>query len=135
MVRSNLIFNLNSLVIVTRIFCSEILGISSDHVDLTTNANEQSRYKQILNSRAVQLVAFFCWVYVGVEVTIGGEALSFIRQSMLLTLLYIGWIVTVCTQKLSTEGQVTYITCSSSSKNVAEVHLPDTSLGNSTYSH
>lgn len=58
----------------------EILGISSDHVDLTTNANEQNKYKQILNSRAVQLVAFFCWVYVGVEVTIGGWIVTFVVE-------------------------------------------------------
>ena len=38
------------------------------------SSNGGNKYKQIFGSRAVQLMAFFIWVYVGVEVTIGGKS-------------------------------------------------------------
>ncbi|CAE6462646.1 unnamed protein product [Rhizoctonia solani] len=36
------------------------------------------KYKEVFSSRAVQLVAFFIWLYVGLEVTIGGWIVTFI---------------------------------------------------------
>lgn len=60
--------------------CVEILGIPAGRADPTTSINEQNKYKQIFSSRAVQLVAFFCWVYVGVEVTIGGNVPPFVLE-------------------------------------------------------
>lgn len=42
--------------------------------------SEQNKYKQIFGSRAVQLMAFFAWVYVGTEVTIGGWIVTFVIE-------------------------------------------------------
>ncbi|KAF8714701.1 tetracycline resistance protein, partial [Rhizoctonia solani] len=42
-----------------------------------TSGND-NKYKEILSSRAVQLMSFFIWVYVGLEVTIGGKRIEFI---------------------------------------------------------
>lgn len=56
----------------------ELLGITATHTEASAidQANEQqNKYKQIFGSRAVQLMAFFIWVYVGAEVTIGGKVL------------------------------------------------------------
>ncbi|KAG8748893.1 hypothetical protein FRC12_013739 [Ceratobasidium sp. 428] len=60
----------------------EILGIPSTHTDpdLPANASDQNKYKQIFGSRAVQLMAFFIWVYVGTEVTIGGWIVTFVIE-------------------------------------------------------
>lgn len=112
--------------------CLEILGIPSDHADLTTNANEQSKYKQILNSRAVQLVAFFCWIYVGVEVTIGGKVPFLSARVVFLMWLNTGWIVTVRIHELLVEEQMTHLPCSSSSRSVAQARQLDTFLGKFT---
>ncbi|KAF8680184.1 tetracycline resistance protein [Rhizoctonia solani] len=49
------------------------------HTEVAQASGSSNKYKQIFSSRAVQLMAFFVWVYVGVEVTIGGN---------------LGWIVT-----------------------------------------
>ena len=52
------------------------MGITNAHTEASAidQANEQeNKYKQIFGSRAVQLMAFFIWVYVGAEVTIGGK--------------------------------------------------------------
>ncbi|KEP48307.1 MFS general substrate transporter [Rhizoctonia solani 123E] len=49
----------------------------SGHGDSSNNGN---KYKQIFGSRAVQLMAFFIWVYVGVEVTIGGWIVTFVIE-------------------------------------------------------
>lgn len=41
------------------------------------NANyHDNKYKQIFRLRALHFLAFFIFVYVGVEVTIGGAALA-----------------------------------------------------------
>ncbi|KDN39561.1 hypothetical protein RSAG8_08717, partial [Rhizoctonia solani AG-8 WAC10335] len=39
-----------------------------------------NKYKEIFSSRVVQLMAFFIWVYVGVEVTIGGWIVTFVIE-------------------------------------------------------
>ncbi|ELU41500.1 MFS_1 domain-containing protein [Rhizoctonia solani AG-1 IA] len=46
------------------------------HTEVAQASGSSNKYKQIFSSRAVQLMAFFVWVYVGVEVTIGGNSLS-----------------------------------------------------------
>ncbi|KAG9126758.1 hypothetical protein FRC07_002093 [Ceratobasidium sp. 392] len=61
----------------------EILGIpTATHVDVDapTSTGDQNKYKQIFGSRAVQLMAFFIWVYVGTEVTIGGWIVTFVIE-------------------------------------------------------
>ncbi|KAF8609125.1 MFS general substrate transporter [Ceratobasidium sp. AG-I] len=61
----------------------EILGITHEHTEANAidQANEQqNKYKQIFGSRAVQLMAFFIWVYVGAEVTIGGWIVTFVIE-------------------------------------------------------
>ncbi|KAG8745383.1 hypothetical protein FRC10_008242 [Ceratobasidium sp. 414] len=73
------IINVITLLVVFRLRSQdEILGVSSTHTDPNTPANvdERNKYKQIFGSRAVQLMAFFIWVYVGTEVTIGGLMLG-----------------------------------------------------------
>ncbi|QRW18946.1 major facilitator superfamily transporter [Rhizoctonia solani] len=45
------------------------------HTEVAQASGSSNKYKQIFSSRAVQLMAFFVWVYVGVEVTIGGNPL------------------------------------------------------------
>ncbi|CUA66761.1 hypothetical protein RSOLAG22IIIB_00208 [Rhizoctonia solani] len=50
---------------------------NSSHGDFSNGSN---KYKQIFGSRAVQLMAFFIWVYVGVEVTIGGWIVTFVIE-------------------------------------------------------
>ncbi|CAE6407509.1 unnamed protein product [Rhizoctonia solani] len=50
---------------------------NSSHGD---SSNGSNKYKQIFGSRAVQLMAFFIWVYVGVEVTIGGWIVTFVIE-------------------------------------------------------
>ncbi|CAE6402594.1 unnamed protein product [Rhizoctonia solani] len=42
--------------------------------------SEGSKYKDIFSSRAVQLLALFVWIYVGIEVTIGGWIVTFIIE-------------------------------------------------------
>ncbi|KAG8720741.1 hypothetical protein FRC08_018282 [Ceratobasidium sp. 394] len=75
------IINAISLLVVFRLRSQdEILGISSTHTDTNASANEQNKYKQIFSSRAVQLMAFFVWVYVGTEVTIGGWIVTFVIE-------------------------------------------------------
>ncbi|KAG9086157.1 hypothetical protein FS749_003879 [Ceratobasidium sp. UAMH 11750] len=61
---------------------NDILGIHTSPLDLTSSANpnEQNKYKQIINSRGVQLTAFFVWVYVGAEVTTGGWIVTFVIE-------------------------------------------------------
>ncbi|KAG9074559.1 hypothetical protein FRC06_010606 [Ceratobasidium sp. 370] len=51
-----------------------------DDSNVPTSTNEQNKYKQIFGSRAVQLMAFFIWVYVGTEVTIGGWIVTFVIE-------------------------------------------------------
>ncbi|CCO32693.1 Bypass of stop codon protein 6 [Rhizoctonia solani AG-1 IB] len=43
-----------------------------------THRSGNNKYREILGSRTVQLMAFFIWVYVGLEVTIGGWIVTFI---------------------------------------------------------
>jgi fucose permease len=40
-----------------------------------TGTSEDSAYRQIMRIKALHLLAFFILVYVGVEVTIGGDSL------------------------------------------------------------
>ncbi|KEP54263.1 MFS general substrate transporter [Rhizoctonia solani 123E] len=53
----------------------EIMGLPDPNVahshTETHTSSTGNKYKEIFSSRAVQLMAFFIWVYVGVEVTIG----------------------------------------------------------------
>ncbi|ELU41946.1 hypothetical protein AG1IA_04029 [Rhizoctonia solani AG-1 IA] len=48
---------------------TDITGVNEPN--LSASQSEESKYKGILSSRAVQLIALFIWVYVGTEVTIG----------------------------------------------------------------
>ncbi|KAG8716017.1 hypothetical protein FRC11_011273 [Ceratobasidium sp. 423] len=57
----------------------EIMGLPDPniaHAHTETSGGSSNKYKEIFSSHAVQLMAFFIWVYVGVEVTIGGEWIS-----------------------------------------------------------
>ncbi|KAG9102908.1 hypothetical protein FRC06_000827 [Ceratobasidium sp. 370] len=73
-------------VIVVAVFklrsLDEILGIQVTRTDpnTPTAANNTNKYREIFTSRAVQLMAFFIWFYVGVEVTIGGWFVTFVIQ-------------------------------------------------------
>ncbi|KAG8684870.1 hypothetical protein FRC11_011486, partial [Ceratobasidium sp. 423] len=49
----------------------EVTG--APEINAGVSQGEGSKYKDIFASRAVQLIALFIWVYVGTEVTIGGE--------------------------------------------------------------
>jgi fucose permease len=40
---------------------------------MESNNSEHSKFKQIMNQKTVQLLALFGLVYVGTEVTIGGD--------------------------------------------------------------
>jgi hypothetical protein len=66
------------------------------HGEATQASGTSDKYKQIFSSRAVQLMAFFVWVYVGVEVTIGGRRTCCCYMRVLLNTFILGWIVTVC---------------------------------------
>ena len=66
-------------------------------VSVTPSENQpaqQSAYKQILSLKAVHLMAFYILVYVGVEVTIGGEPTYKYKVQCLVLKGVIGWIVT-----------------------------------------
>ncbi|CUA69842.1 Glucose/mannose transporter GlcP [Rhizoctonia solani] len=61
----------------------EVMGLPSskstlDYTEEHQNSSSGGKYKEIFTSRAVQLVAFFIWLYVGVEVTIGGWIVTFL---------------------------------------------------------
>ncbi|GAB1519172.1 hypothetical protein RhiTH_002238 [Rhizoctonia solani] len=56
----------------------DITGVNEPN--LSASQSEESKYKGILSSRAVQLIALFIWVYVGTEVTIGGWIVTFIIE-------------------------------------------------------
>ncbi|CUA77505.1 Gallate transporter [Rhizoctonia solani] len=61
----------------------EIMGQSDPnitHSHSTQTPATSNKYKEIFSSRAVQLMAFFIWVYVGVEVTIGGWIVTFVIE-------------------------------------------------------
>ncbi|GAB1521106.1 hypothetical protein RhiTH_004197 [Rhizoctonia solani] len=51
------------------------LAYYAENAKISGNDN---KYKEIFSSRAVQLMSFFIWVYVGLEVTIGGWIVTFI---------------------------------------------------------
>ncbi|CAE6523018.1 unnamed protein product [Rhizoctonia solani] len=62
----------------------EIMGqpdpnIAHSHTEGQTPGSS-NKYKEIFSSRVVQLMAFFIWVYVGVEVTIGGWIVTFVIE-------------------------------------------------------
>lgn len=50
----------------------ECLTEAGEVVPERTSASEEATFKQVLRTRAVHFLAFFVFVYVGVEVTIGG---------------------------------------------------------------
>ncbi|KAH7345202.1 MFS general substrate transporter [Rhizoctonia solani] len=54
-------------------------NIAHAHTEAHTSGTS-NKYKEIFSSRAVQLMAFFIWVYVGVEVTIGGWIVTFVIE-------------------------------------------------------
>ncbi|KAJ1311652.1 hypothetical protein OPQ81_010127 [Rhizoctonia solani] len=62
----------------------EIMGLPDPNISHTHNETQTSavsnKYREIFSSRAVQLMAFFIWVYVGVEVTIGGWIVTFVIE-------------------------------------------------------
>ncbi|KAL5641467.1 hypothetical protein ACGC1H_001822 [Rhizoctonia solani] len=62
----------------------EIMGLPDPNVAHSHTETHPSgtgnKYKEIFSSRAVQLMAFFIWVYVGVEVTIGGWIVTFVIE-------------------------------------------------------
>ncbi|CAE6452859.1 unnamed protein product [Rhizoctonia solani] len=64
----------------------EIMGLPDPSLSHTRSNNHDvsseggNKYKEIFSSRAVQLMAFFIWVYVGVEVTIGGWIVTFVIE-------------------------------------------------------
>ena len=61
----------------------------------TTAANhEENKYRQIFRLREVHFLAFFILIYVGVEVTLGGNSFSLLECSYLLSTLLPGWTVT-----------------------------------------
>ncbi|ELU38857.1 hypothetical protein AG1IA_07109 [Rhizoctonia solani AG-1 IA] len=49
------------------------LAYYTENAKISGNDN---KYKEIFSSRAVQLMSFFIWVYVGLEVTIGGKRIA-----------------------------------------------------------
>ncbi|CAE6453923.1 unnamed protein product [Rhizoctonia solani] len=62
----------------------EIMGLPDPNIAYTHTETQtpgsSNKYKEIFSSRAVQLMAFFIWVYVGVEVTIGGWIVTFVIE-------------------------------------------------------
>ncbi|CAE7149286.1 unnamed protein product [Rhizoctonia solani] len=62
----------------------EIMGLPDPNIahshSETHTPGSSNKYKEIFSSRAVQLMAFFIWVYVGVEVTIGGWIVTFVIE-------------------------------------------------------
>ncbi|KAF9051744.1 MFS general substrate transporter [Panaeolus papilionaceus] len=58
----------------------ECLTEAGEVVPERTSASEEATFKQVLRTRAVHFLAFFVFVYVGVEVTIGGWIVTFIIQ-------------------------------------------------------
>lgn len=79
-----------------------ILGCDSECLAQIGQATEEketiggSKYKEMFKLKALHALAFFILVYVGVEVTIGGELTSYRPVFDLMTRhgLTIGWIVT-----------------------------------------
>ncbi|EUC65244.1 MFS general substrate transporter [Rhizoctonia solani AG-3 Rhs1AP] len=59
----------------------EVMGTPGPHADnASAPRNDENVYKAVFNSRAVQLLAIFAWVYVGTEVTVGGWIVTFIVE-------------------------------------------------------
>ncbi|GAB1519173.1 hypothetical protein RhiTH_002239 [Rhizoctonia solani] len=59
----------------------EIMGVPAPHGDnASISRTDENAYKMVFGSRAVQLLAFFTWVYVGAEVTVGGWIVTFIIE-------------------------------------------------------
>ncbi|CAE6402613.1 unnamed protein product [Rhizoctonia solani] len=59
----------------------EVMGIPGLHAEnVSVLRNDESTYKVVFGSRAVQLLAIFAWVYVGTEVTVGGWIVTFIVE-------------------------------------------------------
>lgn len=53
---------------------TECLIEAGETIPKNAEASEKAGYKQILQLKAVHLLAIFLILYIGVEVTIGGEA-------------------------------------------------------------
>ncbi|KAF8680208.1 tetracycline resistance protein [Rhizoctonia solani] len=69
---------LNALSLFSAFKLRRLHGVNEPN--LSASQSEESKYKGILSSRAVQLIALFIWVYVGTEVTIGGWIVTFIIE-------------------------------------------------------
>lgn len=77
------------------------------------HGQDRNQYGQIMRQRVVQLLALFCLIYVGVEVTLGGENLRSSRNRRFL-LRYscapcIGWIVTFIQDERGGNASAGYI--------------------------
>ncbi|KAF9475148.1 MFS general substrate transporter [Pholiota conissans] len=56
----------------------ECLALAGEHIPERAEEGEEGSFKQVMQTRAVHLLAFFILIYVGVEVTIGGWIVTFI---------------------------------------------------------
>ena len=71
----------------------------------------ESKYKQIMGIKAVHYLACWALIYVGVEVTLGGENISvlILRRHWHLIALCLGWIVTFIEQRRGGGASAGYI--------------------------
>lgn len=83
-------------------FSAEVMGIPTPQQNTSASQSEENIYNVVFSSRAVQLLAIFAWVYVGTEVTVGGEQATLFQQSIFSCHLWPGWIVTVRGPKYAT---------------------------------
>jgi len=60
----------------TTLFNVECLELAGEIVPEKTVESEGNTFRQVLRTKAVHLMAFFIFIYVGVEVTIGGTTKS-----------------------------------------------------------
>lgn len=59
-------------------YCAECLIQGGETVHDVTKEGKSGTFRQILSNKAVHFMAFFIFVYVGVEVTIGGALYFYI---------------------------------------------------------
>lgn len=60
------------LTSIRKLVCLEEIGEKPGAI----GTDQRSKYKQILSKKIVHLLAFFSLVYVGVEISIGGNIIS-----------------------------------------------------------
>ena len=80
------------------------------HAAAEVDNTRENKYKQIMGIRTVHLLSFFALIYVGVEVTLGGETvITPFKLAIPIAIWITGWIVTFIEQKRGGGATAGYI--------------------------